>query len=355
MAGSASNWFKPNAGPLKGQAVYLSKAQQGQVVQAIMNAVGGKAAPPDPRGMVSRLLDRGTTMASPSVKLAWNLANSERPAGVAQAAPKTAPAPVSAPAQAALAPDKAMARFLTAIADSYSGKQRLAGYDDDWSGDHDLYAMTQIQGFHGAPKAVTRAEMDALISGGSEELWRGVQTATGDGGGERSGLELAQMFLSGGGYYAGYGIYGGGTYFASTQDSDSPRAGKLVAKDYARGAGGALVRATLAPGANIADFDKLKRQAHAWQITQIDQADAELKAGRITMRERSARYGNAQRIVDELSSFAAMMGYDAVRVARGRDTGGISNGRAEPAQVIILNRSVVIVEDSARPAAGEPA
>jgi predicted kinase len=29
MAGSASNWFKPSSGPLKGQAVYLSKAQQG--------------------------------------------------------------------------------------------------------------------------------------------------------------------------------------------------------------------------------------------------------------------------------------------------------------------------------------
>jgi len=29
MAGHASNWFKPKGGPLKGKAVYLSKAQQG--------------------------------------------------------------------------------------------------------------------------------------------------------------------------------------------------------------------------------------------------------------------------------------------------------------------------------------
>jgi ADP-ribosyltransferase exoenzyme len=29
MAGSASNWFKPDRGPLKGQAVYLSKADRG--------------------------------------------------------------------------------------------------------------------------------------------------------------------------------------------------------------------------------------------------------------------------------------------------------------------------------------
>ena len=30
MAGNASNWFKPKAGPLKGQAVYLTKGWQGQ-------------------------------------------------------------------------------------------------------------------------------------------------------------------------------------------------------------------------------------------------------------------------------------------------------------------------------------
>jgi hypothetical protein len=31
MAGSASNWFRPTAGPLAGQAVYISKAQQQQI------------------------------------------------------------------------------------------------------------------------------------------------------------------------------------------------------------------------------------------------------------------------------------------------------------------------------------
>ena len=38
MAGNASNWFKPTAGPLKGQSVYLDRAQR----QAPTGAVLGR-------------------------------------------------------------------------------------------------------------------------------------------------------------------------------------------------------------------------------------------------------------------------------------------------------------------------
>lgn len=71
MAGSASNWYKVSAGPLKGQTVYISKKQRGGFTHA---------------GMQDRL-DAGS---APAVKIA----NTAMPKGVAKKAPASAQAPV---------------------------------------------------------------------------------------------------------------------------------------------------------------------------------------------------------------------------------------------------------------------
>ena len=69
MAGNASNWYKPNSGPLKGQAVYLSKAQRAVLM---LDDAGG-------RGRALDLLESGS-----SVVLA--AANRQRPAAAISSA-----------------------------------------------------------------------------------------------------------------------------------------------------------------------------------------------------------------------------------------------------------------------------
>jgi hypothetical protein len=92
MAGSASNWFKPTAGLLKGQAVYLSGAQRAQVLASVRASVGtlpGNVSAQ--RRLVERFLSQDPSMTSPAGRLAQQLANSVRPAGVAQTLPAAKP------------------------------------------------------------------------------------------------------------------------------------------------------------------------------------------------------------------------------------------------------------------------
>jgi len=115
--------------------------------------------------------------------------------------------------------------------------------------------------------------------------------------------------------YAGFGVYGNGTYVVRVS---ADTGAQQVAAHFA-GDDGQVLRMSIKADARIANYDDLV---------------AEIAKNPVT--------GEFREIIYDTGRYAAMQGYDAVRIV------GLSNGVNKDEQYIILNRTAVRVSKTIR-------
>jgi hypothetical protein len=187
------------------------------------------------------------------------------------------------------------------------------------NGDEQLHAIAQRQGFDGKPQVVTKETMDDLIGQGHIELHRGIgdpdveRVGAAVGSKHKTGADLAEEYRHGG-YFAGYGAFGNGTYASVS---------RAAAKEYSNGHDSSIMRMALHKDAKVADYGKMLNEYTAFYGP----------SGLAT----SAR----QKVFGDVGRYAAARGYDAIFVPKTIHTG--PNGKGSAAYVI-LNRTAVYVQ-----------
>ena len=164
--------------------------------------------------------------------------------------------------------------------------------------DVELSLILEQQGFNALPKLVTSEEAQSLESSGWTRLYRGV--ASGE-------PERTAMFIESfekGDFYAGYGIFGNGTYTSTIRQT---------AIDYAKGKESGVMELMLNPKARVIDY-------------------ADLDTLRVEFN-KAIHNDSMDYLQSDLGRFAAMSGYDAIRVP-----GAYAEGEN---YLIILNRSSI--------------
>lgn len=210
--------------------------------------------------------------------------------------------------------------------------------------DQALVEIRRAQGFDGLPDVVSKADFDRAVSAGDVvETWRGVN------GGKAN--EYAEAFRSGD-LHPGWGVYGNGTYVANDREQAELAAGRFEPGSTE----GALLRIGLTSDANVISIEMLRAEMKAYdrknasRMVEAEELDRQMlkAAERVdTTEERIAVYaefnarkneilGPEWRVSRDAGRFAALRGYDAIDVPNGQ--GG--------AQMVILNRTAVIVEES---------
>jgi hypothetical protein len=142
--------------------------------------------------------------------------------------------------------------------------------DPDEQALEDLYTKEIIreQGFDGPPDIVSRPVLDRYVRLGEIELFRGLAHA-----------RYADSFREGD-FFIGRGAFGSGAYAAGGSD------GLDIARRFAQGTRGAILRMTLKAGARTADFDEFIRFATRERDRTIrDLREAQAQAAR-TAQER---------------------------------------------------------------------
>jgi len=168
----------------------------------------------------------------------------------------------------------------------------------DYSRDEGLLAMWRKQGFTGKPTVVSAEEFDAL-GPDHVKVYRGLRSSPKKGTAD----EFAEQFRTGDEPFPGIGGFGNGTY--SSTDLQN-------ASSYMSGSDATVLRMALRPDARIATYRDLDDAIFGGLPELSDEARAvvEKDAGRL----------------------ATLLGYDAVK---------------ERNQVVILNRTAVIVQEAA--------
>lgn len=213
--------------------------------------------------------------------------------------------------------------------------------------DPQVTALIEKQsGWSDPAQVVTARQLGHAVDAGWTELWRGVRDEA------VPAAEVAEQERTGP-WQASVGHYGGGIYY-------SPR--RTTAEDFRRSADeayldqagdparwgpgplyewqghhppgasrGGLIRSALDPAARVADYDTLRTEQRAWILAQLDKP---------------------WQIEQDLGFYAAMRGYDAVRVPTRpyRTDGSVYpagvKGEQEAPQYLILNRSVLMTEEA---------
>ena len=190
--------------------------------------------------------------------------------------------------------------------------------------DRDMVGIAERQGFDGPPRVVSREEMNAAIAAGAIQIWRGTRPGL-------SNVDPAQVnetFRSGD-YQPGKGFFGNGFYFTVSRGVGEAYRGADLQFDgdynivgFSGGAPGGLLRAGLDPKARVLDYAP----------------GTKLKTG-------EGLVGSAQTLLRDPGRYAAAQGYDAVRL-RGRTDGVSLDAESSPDQILVLNRSAVIVQEA---------
>lgn len=212
-------------------------------------------------------------------------------------------------------------------------------FDDPRSGslsdprDYRLTRLVRAQGW-GTPEVGDRATVDARITDGWTEAFRGVRPH-----GDSTAESQVEAMRSSPDFEYGSGIYGNGIYFSadrrvadtfSRHDPDAPK----HATDQ-----GAVVRVAISPDARVVDHDALLEEKTAWFRAN----------GRGILAD-----GTLDLALDE-GRFAAMMGYDVIAVRNKQDghwnvgvnaKGRKTKTRSKATQYVVLNRGAMIVEEA---------
>lgn len=224
--------------------------------------------------------------------------------------------------------------------------------------DKALAAIAAMRGFDGPPSVVSDDDLTARAAGGEREMWRGFNST---GGGEAQTRGYADQFLHGG-YFAGAGHLGNGTYVSyddtarlvaeaekkwepAPKDKNGEFTDDWVREAHARdvaqarnkvrdsAAGyasshGTLVRMTLDSEARVIRWDDL--------MAKWDQRYQEVKA-----RAGQGEQGKRElALLKDPGRFAAILGYDAV-----------DPGSRAPGEFLILNRTALHVSSRVQDAA----
>jgi HK97 family phage portal protein len=212
-------------------------------------------------------------------------------------------------------------------------KQDRVKYDGK-TADGRLAAIGAMQGYDGTPTVVSKAEMDRLLATGDYiEAWRGVRGAGSYGlsGGNRGGgsvsrsktaAEINEDMRSGVAYY-GQGIFGNGYYLAES---------KSIARGYADGTPGSLIRVLIPKDALV-----------------VDHVDAERQSAAIASPRSKAKGSHEDGTLYDEGRYAAAKGYAGIRIpetsqSRGRGTAYHVATHSKPAWNW-LDRSVLIVQE----------
>lgn len=223
-------------------------------------------------------------------------------------------------------------------------------------GDAALWDIYTAQGFHGAPEVVPRAEFDTrLVNGeGWIELFRGnhdYQAYSGQGQ-SKTKKQIRQEFATGTHHYAGYGMYGNGTYAGDIQTV----VGSYTTRDTQYTGPGAQPTSWGTAPPPAAAFQGSQKNgtpdlSHPyWDMTTGGwtgliriglRPDARVIDHRALLTLRTRLQANApanmQSVFGDEGRFAAALGYDAIRVKQTVGNGGIPYH-------VILNRSAIMVE-----------
>jgi len=238
-------------------------------------------------------------------------------------------------------------RDLVADRDSWNwraARQRVtdrARAEDYSHADHSLAHIYEQQGFHARPTVVEQEEFDRMAQAGEiVPLYRGL-IDSGPEAGSVPAAELAERFRTGDQHYAGYGVFGNGTYV-------TPQHYTAQYSYTSQHLGGSVLRMALRPGARIVDIDELRRQYKAdtqWGF--YDRLSDQVLDGEITRDEADALRQDYERsrsvqwesLIEDLGRYAAAKGYDAV--------GASYDALAEEyREIVILNRGAVIADAS---------
>lgn len=230
---------------------------------------------------------------------------------------------------------------------------RALGVTRKGGGDPFLYGVAEAQGFTGKPLVVTEAEGKALEEQGWQKVWRGTSK-------DSSGRSYSEEFATGE-YYPGLGIYGNGTYTATSG---------LTAESYSQGGKGGLNEIFISPDARTITEAELQvvQRTHSAELTRESaRIQGEKMAlykqaapsGRLSdlspktkadidaqFKERERAIETAEIVLYDRGVLAASLGYDAIQVVgvgssfRRPKGGGKPVARRED-YFVILNRTAV--------------
>lgn len=138
---------------------------------------------------------------------------------------------------------------------------------------------------------------------------------------------------SGSDWAHGRGIYGNGAYFSG---------GPATAEEFAEEEEDELVgtvRGAINPEARIVEREELNTEWREWMEDFITDNKSLLAQNVGSSPEVDQAY-QMRNLMSDPGRFAAMMGYDVIHIEEGVDDGG-----DDSAQYIVLNRTVLILED----------
>ena len=172
------------------------------------------------------------------------------------------------------------------------------------------------QGFNGKPKVVSAAEYKKYVDEGAVPVYRGISSNK-----KAEPSAFIQQYLQGDDPFIGKGMFGDGTYFASTRDVAESFAKTNVQGQKLRY--GEVIDAVLNPQAKVVNIEDIPRLS-----------------GQLFGNDK---YEFAQDFYDDASAIAAALGYDAIRIP----TPVIKWGEPPIGSdyYIILNRTAVIVKE----------
>jgi hypothetical protein len=192
-------------------------------------------------------------------------------------------------------------------------------------GDGALDAIGERQGFKAKPQNVTKAQLDEAIRHGWVETWRGVNPGMAEFEVTINSRQINDQ-LRHGDFFPGLGIYGNGTYLSVHRGVAEVYAG--VREEMAEPGG--YIRLAVDPGARIINHSDLIAERDAWIAAQGPYMDSVLK-----------------RIVADEGRYAAIRGYDVIRVVNKEDGSDLADEKDRHYdQYIILNRSVIMIQDT---------
>jgi hypothetical protein len=179
-----------------------------------------------------------------------------------------------------------------------------------------LKNILQAQGFNGKPKVVSAQEYKKYVDEGAVPIYRGVSSNK-----KAEPGAFIEQYLRGDDPFVGKGMFGDGTYFASTRD---------VAESFAK----TNIKGQKLRYGEVID-GVLNPQAKVVNIEDITRLSAQLFGNN--------KYDFAQDFYDDSSAIAAALGYDAIRIP----TPVIKWGEPPIGSdyYIILNRTAVIVKE----------
>jgi hypothetical protein len=211
-----------------------------------------------------------------------------------------------------------------------------------------LVGIATQQGFHGQPQ---KGSVDDAIKAGGTEIHRGIIPH------EKSGTtaeDISEKMINGK-YEPGTGNYGNGYYFSTSKGIADMYAGAPVAeKGYAAKPvkGGKVVRAALHKDAKIVDYETIKQQHQDWYKAHRDNIHFDthstnyiIPPGKISPRMMDG--------VNDPGHFAALMGWDAIRVPlKDRPSDRRNKARIKKKignddlgdEIVVLNRTALVVD-----------